>query len=341
MNLGKWREEMNAWRFFRSMIVTYIVAFAANQVSAADLEPSIDELATDIGSQLTKRQVSKLAVVGFTDLNGYQSALGDFVSEELVTALFSAGNFDVVERRELDRVLAEQEKYTEGIFDRETITDLGHLLGIDAIVTGSITNLGERIKVNSRAISVESGKVFAAASISVDRDPIVDQLMGQQSANAIGGNLDNGGFGAQRSDVFFKNSFLHVVPTSISVSTDKKTVRVATDFRNLTKDPLLIGFKSQSHLFIAALDNTGDNLIGNDVAGLTKIGTAEIIRSDPDRYTVIEPGSLAVVIWEFISAPPQREKITGREFSFSGELFRLTDKGSKQFSVGLSGVEAN
>ncbi len=48
------------------------------------------EVAASLGPSLSESGLKKLAVVEFTDLNGYRSALGPFLAEELTTQLFEA-----------------------------------------------------------------------------------------------------------------------------------------------------------------------------------------------------------------------------------------------------------
>ena len=59
-----------------------------------------------------------------------------------------------LERRQLARILREQELTASSLFDADNIAELGQMLGIDALVTGSIADLGASVKINARAISV-------------------------------------------------------------------------------------------------------------------------------------------------------------------------------------------
>ena len=85
---------------------------------------------------------AEIPVVNDSDLTEilYKFDIGDFISEELVTNFYTqgAGSFEVVERRELARVLKEQKLGGSGLLNKKTIAKVGEVLGIDAIVTGSI-----------------------------------------------------------------------------------------------------------------------------------------------------------------------------------------------------------
>lgn len=346
---------MNWQNSILSTLVVIMIVGSGEFVNAADLESSVAELADEIADQMRDKQAHKLAVVGFTDLNGYKSALGAFISEELITNLVNSGRFDIVERRELDRVLSEHEMYTEGIFDQSTIAELQKLLGIEAIITGSITNLGTQVKINARSISVQTGKIFAAASITVDKDPVVEHLLNQATNSGSASDPGSRGFAVQRSDVYFKNSFLHVVLTGITATTSPSGIQIATEFRNTTNKPLLLATPPLVSRDIAS--------IMSDAGDLFQRGTAEVVglnvipysnytlgvdfsargltpATDPRNYTVIDPGSHATVLIKFRSQL-RNQKVKGRHFSFTVELVRLTNNGVSNVSVGLSGVELN
>jgi curli biogenesis system outer membrane secretion channel CsgG len=68
----------------------------------------------------------------FTDLG---SGIGDIVTREL----FELGRFQLVERRELTKVLAEQDLGVTGRFDAATVADVGRLVGAELILVGAVT----------------------------------------------------------------------------------------------------------------------------------------------------------------------------------------------------------
>lgn len=319
-------------KLFPKWLLLIAAICVAENTLAADLEASLVELSQNLSEQLIEHRIQKVAVVGFSDLNGYRSALGDFISEELVTALISAGGFDVVERRELDRILSEQSGYTEGIFDISTTAELQKLLGIDALITGSITDLGNRVKINARAISVETARAFAAAAVSLEKDQTIQHLMGQAASTGSVSNA-GGGFSVQRSDVYFKNSFLHLVLTGVAKSEDSRRIQFSTEFRNITDNPIYIATRGDRA--VAVISNAGEQFhssgrpVGLIVNGYRN-GTTEL-----NDYTKIDPGSHATVLVGFRST----SKITGTEFTLAFDLFRLNGNRVEKTTAGLSRIE--
>jgi hypothetical protein len=66
--------------------------------------------------------------------------------------------------------------------------DVGKILNVDSIVTGSLTDLGNDIDVNARIISVESAKIIAVASTTIPKVGSVATLMGQNNIKVVNNN---------------------------------------------------------------------------------------------------------------------------------------------------------
>jgi len=316
----------------------------AQGVPQPTLEEGIQQLAVDIANQMKKRDIKKIAIDDFTDLNGYKSALGDFISEELVTNFYtqSLGNFDVVERRELARVLKEQKLGSTGLLNKKTIAKIGEILGIDAIVTGSIAYLGRNIKINARMIGVDNAKVFAAAARKIPKDETVEALLRQSARPSSTMGKPGGrssGLQVQRHDIYFQNSFLHVAPTSISKSKDKKSISIALQFKNLTNEKLYLGVgRDSSHIYASLMSNAGDSISNSwsdlSITGLPKIwdnGNQKEIKN----YTEIDANTQLSVIFKFNT----RQIIEGKIFSFGVDLFRYKRSRYSRFSIGIPNIE--
>ena len=122
-------------------------------------------------------QKSKIAITEFSDLNGKVSNLGRYISEELITRLYRTNRFHVVERELLAKVVEEHKLNLSGIIDESTAVEVGRILGVDAIGTGTLSDLGRYVKVNARIISMESGSIFAVASAEFIKDNRVHSLL--------------------------------------------------------------------------------------------------------------------------------------------------------------------
>lgn len=145
----------------------------------SNLDQQISSLVRQITDGLTQSQSNKIAILPFSDLQKNDSNLGRFIAEELTTKLYQTNRFEVVERTLLEKILSEQKLGVSGYIDDETAISLGKILGVDAIATGTLTDLGSTIKLNARLIKAETGNVISAASVVLYKDNTIYALLGE------------------------------------------------------------------------------------------------------------------------------------------------------------------
>jgi TolB-like protein len=110
---------------------------------------------------------TKIAVLDF-QLQGENfdnKDMGTIVAEWFITAMVREGRFDVVERRMLEKILGEQKLAMSGVVDANSATQIGKLLGVKVIISGSVMKLKEVTEINARIIDVESASIIAAENI--------------------------------------------------------------------------------------------------------------------------------------------------------------------------------
>ena len=74
-----------------------------------------------------------------------------------------------------------------GALDPETAKQVGKLAGVDALVTGTITDLQSYVAINCRMIDVQTGAVFAAAQTRIVKDDDLRKIMGAAMPSTTGG----------------------------------------------------------------------------------------------------------------------------------------------------------
>jgi len=130
----------------------------------------------------------RIAVIPFDSQLVGTANLGKIVSEMFVTSLVQLGCFDVIERNKLNEIMQEIKLGEGGMVDPSTAVKAGKLLGVDYILTGTITEFGireekkggilgffknlfgggaqkvsiARVKFDYRIIDVATGKIFFA-----------------------------------------------------------------------------------------------------------------------------------------------------------------------------------
>lgn len=149
---------------------------AEEQSRALNFNAGMDQLALQIVKSMVQADVKKIAILPFPDLNGKMNNLGIFVSEELITKLFMEKKFEVVERNLLDKVLKELSLNQSALIG-DAAQKIGKLLGVDAILTGTITEMGGNIIINARLIGTETGKILAVARTAFPKEPEIIKML--------------------------------------------------------------------------------------------------------------------------------------------------------------------
>ncbi|MEJ2053041.1 MAG: FlgO family outer membrane protein [Calditrichaceae bacterium] len=149
-----------------------------NTESQNTLDAQLQLLTDKIVISLAQTQKSKIAVIEFSNLEGKITKFGRYLAEELITRLYLTNRFQVIERQLLNKVIQEYELNLSGLVDVSSAQELGRILGVDAIASGSVTDLGEKVKVNARLISTQTGQIFSVASVTIKKDDVVKKLMG-------------------------------------------------------------------------------------------------------------------------------------------------------------------
>lgn len=147
-------------------------------VNQNTLDGQLQNLTDQIVLSLSQKQKSKIAVIEFSNLQGNVTKFGRYVAEELITRLYLTNQFEVIERQLLNKVLSEHQLNLSGLIDINSAQELGRLLGVDAIASGSVTDLGNSVKINARLISTQTGKIFSVASVMIIKDDMVNNLIG-------------------------------------------------------------------------------------------------------------------------------------------------------------------
>jgi curli biogenesis system outer membrane secretion channel CsgG len=116
-------------------------------------------LVADVASGQQKKRV---AILSFDDAAVEASAakalgtsqdVGAFLADVVVKELLKGAAYSVIERRAIDQVLKEQNFSNSNRVDPKTAAAIGRLLGVEAIIMGSVTQFG----VEESAVALGSG----------------------------------------------------------------------------------------------------------------------------------------------------------------------------------------
>ncbi len=142
---------------------------------------------------------------------GTNQDIGKGISDILIDRLTNDGTYRVIERNAINKVLAEQNFSNSNRADTSTAAKIGHILGVDAIITGDITQfgrddqnrnvggmLGRWDKYGVGNVGTSKSKAVVAVTarmIDVNTGEILASVSGRGQSTRSGTNLLGGGGG--------------------------------------------------------------------------------------------------------------------------------------------------
>ncbi|HMG75028.1 MAG TPA: FlgO family outer membrane protein [Pyrinomonadaceae bacterium] len=327
-----------------SIILLVCIGHVAGHVHAqVTLDQRIGELSKQISDGLTENQKQTIAVVEFVDLEGRVTNFGRFVAEELITRLYQTKKFKVIERQLLNKIVAEQKLSLGGMIDQTSAQKLGKLLGVDAIASGTVTDLGKSLRINARLISTGTGEVFAVAATEVAKDDSVMALMGAGGTGPTGTSPGTSGSApSYKGNAIASKDLgsLRVVLKSVMRVKIARNysmmngIRCAFEFINLeTQRPIVVAMNAVassgvigSYLRSTLVDENGGlwHLYNADVAGMSIVGVGQ--QASGFRY---DPAEIVTVL-------SKRDDLNSDDFNVGGTLFRFIFGSTTEMSSGQS-----
>jgi len=162
--------------------------------------------ATGLGAKEAKPRVGVLRFTNHTHAGWWSARVGDELSDMLASELASTDAFQVLERRELEAVLGEQDLGESGRIDRATRAKLGKIKGARYLVAATVSAYEEHVSggsggVSYRGISLGGKKerTYIAVDLKViqtETGEIVDTrtIEAESKGAGLGAGLSVGGF---------------------------------------------------------------------------------------------------------------------------------------------------
>lgn len=143
--------------------------------------------------------------------------IGKGISDMLIDKLVNDGTYRVIERNQIDKILNEQNFSNSNRADPSTAAKIGHVLGVDAVIVGDITQFGRddqsknigamagkwgsgfglggvgthkakaEVGITARLIDTNTGEILASATGKGESQ--------RSGTNLLGGGAGTGGFG--------------------------------------------------------------------------------------------------------------------------------------------------
>jgi curli biogenesis system outer membrane secretion channel CsgG len=197
-----------------------------------------------------QQQKKRVAVMNFdyatvrsvaASIFGTDQDIGKGIADLVVEKLVQSGQYSVIERKELDKIIAEQNFSNSDRADSTTAAKIARILGVDAIITGSITQFGRDDKgmgVGGGAANAISGRfglghvrtsdakatvAISARMINTDTAEIIAAVKGLGSSERKGMSLYGAGGGDTSAGGGIDMTSSNFASTIIGEAVDKAT----------------------------------------------------------------------------------------------------------------------
>jgi curli biogenesis system outer membrane secretion channel CsgG len=209
-------------------------------------------------------------------LFGGNRDVGKGISDLLIDRLINDGTYRVIERRELDKIVQEQNLSNSDRADAASAAKIGRLLGVDSIITGDITqfgrddhntNVGSVLnrwdKFGVGKVGVRNAKAVVAITarlIDVNTGEILASVSGRgeskrSGTNLLGGGGDWAGSGGGSLDMGSSNFSQTILGEAVGSAVTQLSGQLEQNADRLPKQTINING--------LVADATGDTLIVN------------------------------------------------------------------------------
>jgi len=154
------------------------MAIGLNAQNTVSLDEAVKVGAREIEARLARG--SKIAVLNF---NSPSQRFSNYVLDELMYELVQGGKLIVVDRANIETIRGELGFQMSGEVSDSSAQSIGHMLGAQSIVSGSIDDLGSHYRLSFRTIAVESAAIQAISRINVQKHDQIAALMGDHGVS--------------------------------------------------------------------------------------------------------------------------------------------------------------
>ncbi|MDR3343723.1 MAG: CsgG/HfaB family protein [Treponema sp.] len=129
-----------------------------------------DTLVDSAINQASANIIAKLpgeSRVSILNISAVESQLMEYIIGEMTTAMVNTGTITIIDRQNLQLVTAEKQFQASGEVSDESAVSIGHMLGVNTIITCAITGSSNLRRLRIRALRVETGAIIYQDSLAI------------------------------------------------------------------------------------------------------------------------------------------------------------------------------
>jgi hypothetical protein len=125
-------------------------------------EDAIAQIFDTLSQHITQR--SRIAIINITAADPEE---GTYFLDEITLRFVNARRYTIVDRRDIEVILAEQNFQVSGYVDDDSAVSIGKIVGAQIVITGSISGTGSRKRLVVKALDVQTAVILAMSSVSL------------------------------------------------------------------------------------------------------------------------------------------------------------------------------
>jgi len=142
------------------------VGVAADPVAQTNPQQTIFqrlEVALDKASLTLIDEMQRDATIAILSVSSNDRDMASYAMDELEYKLVRARRFQIVDRRQLEQIRAEQNFQLSGEVSDASAVSIGNMLGASIVITGDISSFGTIMRLSLRAIDVRTARILTIA----------------------------------------------------------------------------------------------------------------------------------------------------------------------------------
>jgi hypothetical protein len=168
---------MNAQGLSKNLIAGGVLWALLASIAAPAPAQDLTKLGRDLSAKIHAAKHNRVTVVDFLDLDKKTTKLGKLLAFKLQAALTEPErHLEVVDQSQFAMLSDQMEKLSEGLIDPATGQQLGKMAGTEVLIVGTVMVSENSVKLDVKAIDLQTAKMIAAGSTSAMRVGIIDRL---------------------------------------------------------------------------------------------------------------------------------------------------------------------
>lgn len=238
---------------------------------------------------------------------GQDVDIGKGISDLLVSDLVKDGTYSVIERKAIDKIMAEQNFSNSDRANPTSAAKIGKLLGVDAIIVGSITQFGDEtqnknigggggnwhgvgmggfghkktkaiVGISARLVDIDTGEILGVADGKGESS--------RSSTSLLGGGGNWSGFGGGHADFGSSDFQSTIIGEATKLATDQLSAGLVSDNAKLEIRQVIV------EGLVAAVD--GGQVVLN-VGGKAGVKVGDTLNVERVTHEIKDPSTGKVI----------------------------------------------